>query len=71
MATGISSAPLSSRHMLASAVGLAVAAQGGFSYAAETAPDDNTGVIQLGATNIQGQTPTQRGQNHGAPSSPN
>jgi catecholate siderophore receptor len=68
MATGIGSAPLSSRHMLASAVGLAVAAQGGFSYAAETAADDGTGAIQLGATSIEGQA--QSVYNPVAPSSP-
>lgn len=70
MATGISSAPLSSRHLLASAVGLAVAAQGGFSYAAQTAADDGTGVIQLGATSIEGQAPSQSTYNPAAPSSP-
>ena len=69
MATGISSAPHSSRHLLASAVGLAVAAQGGFSYAAQTA-DDGTGVIELGATSIEGQAPSQSAYNPVAPSSP-
>ncbi|WP_269778102.1 TonB-dependent receptor, partial [Pseudomonas tolaasii] len=47
-----------------------MAAQGGFSYAAETAADDNTGVIQLGATSIEGQAQSTSTYNPVAPSSP-
>ncbi len=56
MATRTESTLYSQRHLLATAVGLAVAAQGGYVFAADTNTDEGNGTLQLGATTVEGQS---------------
>lgn len=67
MTSRTDSALLSQRHLLASAVGLAVAAQAGFTYADDAV---KKGAVELGATSIEGQADaTGGGYNPVAPAS--
>jgi len=68
MATRTGSLQLSPRHLLASAVGLTVAAQAGFTHADDVLATGSNGVLELGATSIEGKAESDYKAN--APASP-